>query len=111
MPKSQLGGILYIFPPGPREGCLYFPLNTKVPCILLYNKGGVGPEGTQITKVCTNVHTCMYICHTCMYICILGILWAKMCPKITAILDFWSFGHKKTKNKNFQNRYIRFCTF
>ena len=25
--------------------------------------GGVGPEGTQITKVCTNVHTCMYICH------------------------------------------------
>ena len=34
-----------------------------MPCILLYNKGGVGPEGTQITKVCTNVHTCMYICH------------------------------------------------
>ena len=29
----------------------------------MYNKGGVGPEGTQITKVCTNVHTCMYICH------------------------------------------------
>ena len=25
--------------------------------------GGVGPEGTQITKVCTNVHTCMYISH------------------------------------------------
>ena len=23
----------------------------------------MGPEGTQITKVCTNVHTCMYICH------------------------------------------------
>ena len=64
MPKSQLGGILYIFPPGPRGGGVYiFPQNTKVPCILLYNKGGVGPEGTQITKVCTNVHTCMYICH------------------------------------------------
>ena len=23
----------------------------------------MGPEGTQIIKVCTNVHTCMYICH------------------------------------------------
>ena len=34
-----------------------------MPCILLYNKGWVGPKGTQITKVCTNVHTCMYICH------------------------------------------------
>ena len=52
------GGVPYFFKTQPR-GCLYFPFNTKVPCILLYNKGG----GTQITKVCTNVHTCMYICH------------------------------------------------
>ena len=45
------------------RGSIFFQ-NTKVTCILLYNKGGGGgPEGTQITKVCTNVHTCMYICH------------------------------------------------
>ena len=25
MPKSQLGGILYIFPPGPRGGVYIFP--------------------------------------------------------------------------------------
>ena len=40
---------------------------------------------------------------------ILGILWAKMCPKMAAILNFWLFGgHKKTKKQNFQNRYISF---
>ena len=44
-------------------GGVFGTQNTKVTCTLLYNKGGVGPEGTQITKVCTNLHTCMYICH------------------------------------------------
>ena len=64
MPKSQLGGILYIFPPGPRGGgCLYFPLKHKSAMYTFVQQRGVGPEGTQITKVCTNVHTCMYICH------------------------------------------------
>ena len=46
------------------RGVSIFPPKT---CILLYNKEGGwvpnGPEGTQITKVCTNVHTCMCICH------------------------------------------------
>ena len=42
-------------------------------------------------------------------VAILGILWAKMCPKMAAILDFWPFGgHKETKKENFQNHYIRF---
>ena len=42
-------------------------------------------------------------------ICIMGILWAKMCPKTAAILDFWPLnGHKKTKKQNFRNRFIRF---
>ena len=61
MPKSQLGGILYIFPPGPRGGVSIFSPKTQK--CHVYFCGGVGPEGTQITKVCTNVHTCMYICH------------------------------------------------
>ena len=43
-------------------GVHIFPYRTKVPSILLYSKGWVGPEGTRNTKVCTNVHTCMYIC-------------------------------------------------
>ena len=43
-------------------GGLFLAQNTKVLSILLYNKGWGGPEGTQITKVCTNVPTCMYIC-------------------------------------------------
>ena len=73
---NQEGGGVHIFSkhksnmytfvqPRGAGGVYIFPYNTKVPCILLYNKGGggVGPEGTQITKVCTNVHTCMYICH------------------------------------------------
>ena len=60
MPKSQLGGILYIFPPGPRGGCLYFPLKHKSAMYTFVQQRG---GGSQITKVCTNVHTCMYICH------------------------------------------------
>ena len=65
MPKSQLGGILYIFPPGPRGGVYISPKTQKCHVYFCTTKGGggVGPEGTQITKVCTNVHTCMYICH------------------------------------------------
>ena len=46
-------------------GSIFFQ-NTKVTCILLYNKGGGGsrrdPNHNSIL-VCTNVHTCMYICH------------------------------------------------
>ena len=49
-------------------GCLYFPLKHKSAMYTFVQQGGgggggVGPEETQITKVCTNVHTCMYICH------------------------------------------------
>ena len=55
-----------------------------MPCILLYNKGGVGPEGTQITKVCTNVHTCMYICH-----CIL----AKVSQVSVQTFEDWALEH------------------
>ena len=44
-------------------GCLYFPLKHKSNMYTFVQQRGVGPEGTQITKVCTNVHTCMYICH------------------------------------------------
>ena len=49
----------------PRGGCLYFPLKRKSAMYTFVQQRGpgVGPEGTQITKVCTNVHTCMYICH------------------------------------------------
>ena len=48
--------------------------------------GGVGPEGTQITKVCTNVHTCMYICHE-----------LKKLYKILRLLLLYSFIAKKVK--------------
>ena len=48
------------------RGCLYFPLKHKSAMYTFVQQrggGGKGPEGTKITKVCTNVHTCMYICH------------------------------------------------
>ena len=38
------------------RGCLYFPLKHKSAMYTFVQE-------TQITKVCTNVHTCMYICH------------------------------------------------
>ena len=64
MPKSQLGGILYIFHLDlGGGGCLYFPLKHKSAMYTFVQQRGGGSEGTQITKVCTNVHTCMYICH------------------------------------------------
>ena len=48
----------------PRGGVSIFsPKTQKYHVYFCTTKGGVGPEGTQITKVCTNVHTCMYICH------------------------------------------------
>ena len=43
----------------PRGGVYISPKTQKCHYILMYNKGG----GTQITKVCTNVHTCMYNVH------------------------------------------------
>ena len=51
----DLGGVS-IFSPKTQKCHVYF-------CTTKGGGGGVGPEGTQITKVCTNVHTCMYICH------------------------------------------------
>ena len=36
-------------------------------------------------------------------------LWANMCPKMAAILEFWPYGgHKKIKKQNFQNHYFIF---
>ena len=69
---TQSGGGVHIFSKHksnmytfvkPRGVSIFSPKTQKCQCLLLYNKGGVGPEGNQITKVCTNVHTCMYICH------------------------------------------------
>ena len=48
----------------PRGVSIFSPKTQKCHAYFCTTKGGgVGPEGTQITKVCTNVHTCMYICH------------------------------------------------
>ena len=45
------------------RGVSIFPLKHKSAMYTFVQQRGVGSEGTQITKVCTNVHTCMYICH------------------------------------------------
>ena len=48
----------------PRGVSIFSPKTQKYHVYFCTTKGGgVGPEGTQITKVCTNVHTCMCICH------------------------------------------------
>ena len=45
----------------PRGGVYIFPLNTKVPCILLYNKGGVpkGPKSQKYVQMC--IHVCTFV--------------------------------------------------
>ena len=48
------------------RGVSIFPLKHKSAMYTFVQhraRGGVGPEGTQITIVCTNVHTCMYVCY------------------------------------------------
>ena len=55
---NQGGGVPYFFKTQPR-GCLYFPFNTKVPCILLYNKGGGGPKAQKYVQMC--IHVCTFV--------------------------------------------------
>ena len=62
MPKSQLGGILYIFPPGPRGGggCLYFPLKHKSAMYtFVQQRGGWVPKGPKSQKY---VQMCIHVC-------------------------------------------------
>ena len=47
----------------PRGGGVYISPKNKSAMYTFVQQRGVGPEGTQITEVCTNLHTCMYICH------------------------------------------------
>ena len=48
----------------PRGVSIFSPRTQKWHVYFCTTKGGggVGPEGTQITKVCTNVHTCIDVC-------------------------------------------------
>ena len=61
MPKYQLGGILYIFPPGPRGGCLYFPLKHKSAMYTFVQQRGGGwvPKGPKSQKY---VQMCIHVC-------------------------------------------------
>ena len=44
----------------PRGVSIFSPKTQKCHVYFCTTKGGVGPDGTQITKVCTNVH-CAYM--------------------------------------------------
>ena len=61
MPKSQLGGILYIFPPGPRGGVSIFsPKTQKCHVYFCTTKGGwvpKGPKSQKYVQMCINVCT------------------------------------------------------
>ena len=61
--KHKSNMYTFVQPRGGGGGCLYFPLKHKSAMYtFVQQRGGkLGPEGTQITKVCTNVHTC-YVC-------------------------------------------------
>ena len=59
MPKSQLGGILYIFPPGPRGGgCLYFPLKHKSAMYTFVQQRGGGSRRDPNHK---SMYKCAYM--------------------------------------------------
>ena len=79
MPKSQLGGILYIFPPGPRGGgCLYFPLKHKSAMYTFVQQRGGGSRRDPNHK---SMYKCAYMyVHLSLspppFLCIVsGILW------------------------------------
>ena len=64
MPKSQLGGILYIFPPGPRGGrggCLYFPLKHKSAMYTFVQQGGGGGGGSRRDPNHKSMYKCAYM--------------------------------------------------
>ena len=56
MPKSQLGGILYIFPPG--GGCLYFPLKHKSAMYTFVQQRGGGSRRDPNHK---SMYKCAYM--------------------------------------------------
>ena len=59
MPISQLGGILYIFPPGPRGGgCLYFPLKHKSAMYTFVQQRGGGSRRDPNHK---SMYKCAYM--------------------------------------------------
>ena len=60
MPKSQLGGVLYIFPPGPRGGggCLYFPLKHKSAMYTFVQQRGGGSRRDPNHK---SMYKCAYM--------------------------------------------------
>ena len=59
MPKSQLGGVLYIFPPGPRGGgCLYFPLIHKSAMYTFVQQRGGGSRRDPNHK---SMYKCAYM--------------------------------------------------
>ena len=58
MPKSQLGGILYIFPPEPRGGCLYFPLKHKSAMYTFVQQRGGGSRRDPNHK---SMYKCAYM--------------------------------------------------
>ena len=61
MPKSQLGGILYIFPPGPRGGgvSIFSPKTQKCHVYFCTTKGGWVPKGPKSQKY---VQMCIHVC-------------------------------------------------
>ena len=64
MPKYQLGGILYIFPPGPRGGVSIFsPKTQKCHVYFCTTKGGgwvpKGPKSQKYVQMC--IHVCTFV--------------------------------------------------
>ena len=59
MPKYQLGGILYIFPPGPRGGGGVYIFPQKCHVYFCTTKGGWVPKGPKSQKY---VQMCIHVC-------------------------------------------------
>ena len=70
MLKSQLGGILYIFPPGPRGGVSIFsPKTQKCHVYFCTTKGGwglKGPKSQKYVQMCIHVWT--FVTYCCLFI-------------------------------------------
>ena len=82
MPKSQLGGILYIFPPGPRGGVSIFPLKHKSAMYTFVQQRGGGSRRDPN--------------HKSMYKCAYMYVHLSLSPPGPAIAQFFICRHEKS---------------
>ena len=66
MPESQLGGILYIFPPGPRGGgvSIFSPTTQKCHVYFCTTKGG----GSRRDPNHKSMYKCAYMYDVCTFV-------------------------------------------